>query len=156
MVSVKSRLILKKKQSIPWLELLAANLLSSSFVCVYENLKAVYNFDKIYWWIDSILVFGWINNVSKIYKQHVQLRLINVKNLVKREIWKLIPFKKNLDDIISRGIKVKEFISSKLWFNGPDFLTLPLNFWPHLSVWDLFTYDISSEEKSVIMKVARV
>ena len=79
-------------------------------------------------------MFGWINNVSKIYKQHVQLRLINVKNLVKREIWKLIPFKKNLDDIISREIKVKEFISSKLWFNGPDFLTLPLNFWPHLSV----------------------
>ena len=66
---------------------------------------------------------------------------------MKPETWKLIPSKQNPSDIISRGIKVKEFIRSKLWFNGPDFLTLPANLWPKLNIGDQSIYDISSKEK---------
>ena len=79
-------------------------------------------------------MFASVNNVSKNYKQYVQSRLINMRNLAKPETWKLIPSKQNPSDIISRGIKVKEFISSKLWFNGPDFLTLPANLRPKLKL----------------------
>ena len=85
LVSAKSRVSLIKKQSIPRLELLAANLLASLFVCLYGNLKNVYSFDETYCWIDLSVVFAWINNVSKVYKQYVQSRLINIRNLVKPE-----------------------------------------------------------------------
>ena len=85
MVSAKSRVSHIKKQSIPRLELLAANLLANLFVCVYDNLKNVYSFDEIYYWVDSSVVFAWINNVSKVYKQYVQSRLINIRNLLKPE-----------------------------------------------------------------------
>ena len=90
-------------------------------------MKNVYSFEEIYCWVDSSVVFAWINNVSTVYKQYFQYRLSNVRNLVKPETWKLIPSKQNPSDIISRGIKVKDFIGSKLWFNGPNFLTLPAN-----------------------------
>ena len=85
LVSAKSRVSPIKKQSIPRLELLAANLLTNLFVCVYDNLKNVYSFDEIYCWVDSSVVFAWINNVSKVYKLYVQSRLISIRNLVKPE-----------------------------------------------------------------------
>ena len=113
LVSAKSRVSPIKKQSIPRLELLAANLLVNLFVCVYDNLKNVYSFDEIYCWVDSSVVFAWINNVSKVYKQYVQSRLTNIRNLVKPETWKLISSKQNPSDI-TRGIKVQDFICSKL------------------------------------------
>ena len=80
------------------------------FVCAYDNLKNVYSFDEIYYWVDSRVVFAWINNVSKVYKQYVQCHLINIRNFVKPGTWKLIPSKQNPSNIISRGIKVKDFI----------------------------------------------
>ena len=118
--------------------------MANLFVCVYGNLKNVHSFDEIYCWVDSSIVFAWVNNVCKFYKQYIQSRLINIRNSVEPETWKLIPSEQN---IVSRGIKVKDFISSKLWFNGPDFLTLPANLWPKLNIGDQFICDIPSEEK---------
>ena len=80
------------------------------FVCAYDNLKNVYSFDEIYCWVNSSLVFAWINNVSNVYKQYVQCHLINIRNFLKPGTWKLIPSKQNPSNIISRGIKVKDFI----------------------------------------------
>ena len=60
LLSAKSRLSPTKKKSISRLESLAANLLSSLFVCVYKNLKTVYNFDEIYYWVDSSVFFALI------------------------------------------------------------------------------------------------
>ena len=92
-------------------------------------------------------MFVWINDVSKVYKQYFQSYLINIRNLLKPETWKLIPFKQNPSDIISWWIKVKYFISSTLLLNGPDSLTLPANLWPKLNSVNQFIYDISSEER---------
>ena len=66
---------------------------------------------------------------------------------MKPETWKLIPFKQNPSDVISWWIKVNYFISSKLWLNGPDSLTLPANLWPKLNSADQSIYDISSAER---------
>ena len=70
LVSAKSRVSPTKKQSIPRLELLATNLLSCLFVRVYENLETVCNFDDIYCWVDSSVVFAWIKIISKILKEY--------------------------------------------------------------------------------------
>ena len=48
LVSAKSRVSPIKRQLIPRLELLAANLSPNLFACVYDNLKNVYSFDEIY------------------------------------------------------------------------------------------------------------
>ena len=45
------------------------------------------------------------------------------------------------------GIKAKDFVSLKLWFNGLDFLTLPAHLWPKLNIGDQLIYDISYVEK---------
>ena len=80
LVSAKSRVSPIKKQLIPQLELLAANLLANLFPCVYDNLKNVYSFDEIYCSVDSSIVFDWINSISKVCKQYVQSRLISIRN----------------------------------------------------------------------------
>ena len=69
---------------------------------------------------------------------------------MKPETLKLIPSKHNPSDIISRGIKVKDFINSKLWFNGPNFLTLPANLWPKLNIGDRFIC------VSVMLKIGQI
>ena len=68
-------------------------------------------------------------------------------NLVKPEVLKLISSKQNPTDIIFRGIKVKDFISSKSWFNGTDFLSLPVNLRSHLSSGHQFSCVVSSKGK---------
>ena len=85
LVSANSRVIPIKMQLIARLELLAVNLLANLFVCVYGNLKSAYSFDEIYCWVDSSVVFACISNVSKVYKQYFQSRLINIRNLSKPE-----------------------------------------------------------------------
>ena len=60
LVLAKSRVSLIKTQSIPRLELLAANLLVNVFVCVYGNLKNVYSFlmKFIVGLIQALCLFG--------------------------------------------------------------------------------------------------
>ena len=64
LTSAKSKVNPTKKQSISRLELVAANLLPSLFVCVYGNLEPAYNFEEIHCWVDSRFVVTWSNSVS--------------------------------------------------------------------------------------------
>ena len=64
----------------------------------------------------------------------IQNRVKEIGNLVDTACFKLIDIKRNPADIISRGVKPVELRSNKLWFSGPEFLTLDKHSWPSLKV----------------------
>ena len=69
-------------------------------------------------------------NTQKIYEQYVQNRLIDIRKNLPDICWKLVSSKQNPADIGSRGSSIKDLNNSKLWFEGPEFLSLPENKWP--------------------------
>ena len=123
-----------KERTMPRLELQGAFLLSQLTNSVVEQLQSVYTFTKIISWVDSSIVYCWILNTHKKYKQFVQTRLDTIRKLLPQTKWQLISSRNNPADIGSRGADIVDLINSSLWYNGPEFLSLPEEKWPELLV----------------------
>ena len=54
--------------------------------------------------------------------------------MVDTACFKLIDTKRNPADIVSCGVKTAELLSNRLWFSGPELLTLDKDSWPSLKV----------------------
>ena len=65
----------------------------------------------------------------------------------------MIDTKRNPADIVSRGVKPAELLSNRLWFSGPEFLTLDKDSWPSLKVGEKFILysEIESRGNDVCM-----
>ena len=68
----------------------------------------------------------------------IQNRAKEIRNLVDVACFKLIDTKRNPKDVVSRGVKPAELLSNRLWFSGPEFLTLDKDSWPSLKVGEKF------------------
>ena len=77
-------------------------------------------------------------NTSKVFPVFIQNRVKEIRNLVDVACFKLIYTKRNPADIVSCGVKPAELLSNRLWFSGPEFLTLDKDSWPSLKVGDKF------------------
>ena len=53
-----------------------------------------------------------------------------VRKHTQAETWHHIPKILNPADIPTHGLDAIEFVQSELWFNGPDFIRKPKEFWP--------------------------
>ena len=60
-----SKIKRKPNEKAIYSTVISCKFFSSSIFCVYEYLKTVSNFDEIYCWVDSSVVFAWINNILK-------------------------------------------------------------------------------------------
>jgi Pao retrotransposon peptidase/Family of unknown function (DUF5641)/Protein of unknown function (DUF1759) len=114
----KARVAPIKVTTIPRLELQAAVLASElhKFITVEMNLTV----DDIYFWTDSKIVLGYINNEVRRYKIFVANRVQRIRNNSPFEKWHYIPSSDNPADIASRGCPLSEL--SEDWFRGPRFL----------------------------------
>jgi len=89
LVASKSRVSPMKKKTIPKLELLGAQLLSRLLNQVKTDLQHTLSIDNIFAWTDSTVVYCWLRNENKLYKQFVQARVLEIREN-KHIIWKLI------------------------------------------------------------------
>jgi hypothetical protein len=97
---------------------------------VSDALDGVLKIDEIICWIDSQIVLWWINGKGKQYKQFVQNRVTQIRELFGKECWRYCPSGLNPADIASRGANCSELKLSKLWWNGPPFLQKERSQWP--------------------------
>ncbi|XP_033113671.1 uncharacterized protein LOC117114192 [Anneissia japonica] len=105
--------------SIPRLELCAAVMATQAVQKITSELDVVV--DQTYYYTDSKVVLGYIQNKSRRFYVYVANRVQQIHNVSKPQQWHYIATEINLVDIASRGISAKE-ISSSLWFQGPKFL----------------------------------
>ncbi|XP_066928826.1 uncharacterized protein [Clytia hemisphaerica] len=122
----RSRVAPLKKVSTPRLELQAATLSSNmnSFVVKELDLKI----DHQYFYSDSTIVLGYINNECKRFRLFVANRVSMITSHTEKGDWYHVDSKSNPADCGARGLRAGKD-SEDLWFNGPSFLrelNLPL------------------------------
>ena len=112
----KNRLASLKHITIPRLELLGALLGSRLVKFIKEQCDISHN---ILAFCDSKVVLSWIYNVEKRWKDFVQNRVDEIREIIDPSLWKYVPTESNPADIITRGMSVKDLKSCELWWKGP-------------------------------------
>ena len=127
LVTSKSRVVpLKKKYSIPRLELLASFILSKLMVKVKQVLEQELFINDCYCWSDSMIVLAWILAEHKELKTFVQNRVIQIRNNIDSKKWHYCRSAENPADIITR-FKECDIENNKLWWHGPLFIHKDIN-----------------------------
>ncbi|XP_037931170.1 uncharacterized protein LOC119665982 [Teleopsis dalmanni] len=83
-----------------------------------------------YLWTHSQIVLSWINNHPGKLPVYVAHRIVKILRLTIPEQWSHVLSKQNPADILSRGLKPREFSSCYMWLYGPLFLYQPKPLWP--------------------------
>ncbi|CAB4004829.1 Hypothetical predicted protein, partial [Paramuricea clavata] len=84
----------------------------------------------IYYWTDSITTLYWIQGTSKEFKQFVENRVAEIRELSDVEGWRHVPGKSNPADLPSRGVRLEDLADNSLCWNGPTWLHESEEHWP--------------------------
>ena len=96
----KSRVTpLKKKQTIPRLELCAPSVLTNLYEMIKTDLHC--SVDQITFWTDSSIVLHWINTAPKLLKTFVANRVAEIQGKSSSTHWKPVRTYDNPADVLS-------------------------------------------------------
>ena len=127
LVTSKSRVIpMKKKYSIPRLELLGAFILSKLMATVLNALKEETCIDDRFCYTDSQIALAWILSINKELKTFCQNRVDVIRKNVDISKWSYVKSSENPGDIITR-FNDCDLSEISIWFKGPKFLYLSEN-----------------------------
>ena len=118
----KTRVAPTKAMTIPRLELLLALLLAKLCHSIEMALKPVLQLEETICYTDSKVSLYWIAGVDQEWKQFVENRVTNIRQLVPSQNRKHCPGKQTPADIPSRGMSPRDLESNKIWLNGPEWL----------------------------------
>ncbi|XP_026012239.1 uncharacterized protein LOC113014739 [Astatotilapia calliptera] len=118
LVIAKARVSPTKLTTIPRLELTAAVVSVSVSNMLREEL--CYG-AKEYFWTDSKVVLGYINNDARRFHTFVANRVQRIRESTSPQQWFYVPSELNPADGASRGVTVNE-LNKSIWFTGPSFL----------------------------------
>ncbi len=119
LVMGKARVAPTKLTTIPRLELSAAVVA----VQISDLLRKELELDSLqeYFWTDSKVVLGYINNDAKRFHIFVANRIQWIKQSTDAKQWRYVTSEENPADYGSRGLTAEGLMSSN-WFTGPEFL----------------------------------
>lgn len=119
LIAAKARVSPTKILTIPRLELSAA-LVSAEVSTVLKDELDV-SIDDEFFWTDSQVVLGYLNNEARRFHTFVANRVQKIRQLTNPQQWHYVPTDSNPADYASRGLSTKE-IPTTFWFSGPTFL----------------------------------
>ncbi|XP_035990994.1 uncharacterized protein LOC110367597 [Fundulus heteroclitus] len=129
-LAARSRVAPKKQQSIPRLELCAALTGAQLYKVISSELTLPIR--SCILWSDSATVLTWLSSDSCRYKVFVGTRVAEIQEMTGTSTWKFVPSKDNPADDITRGLTIQDISKGSRWTNGPEFLKLAPDCWPHL------------------------
>ena len=119
----KTRVAPVKKLTIPRLKLLSALLLARLVNTARSALEHEINLGDPISYTDSQVALCWIFGVDKEWKQFVQNRVLEIRELVPAASWRHCRGSQNPADIPSRGVSPSELQEKlELWLHGPTML----------------------------------
>ncbi|KAI4884818.1 hypothetical protein NFI96_007752, partial [Prochilodus magdalenae] len=115
----KARVAPTKITTIPRLELSAAVVAMRTGALLKRELEL--DGAREYYWTDSKVVLGYINNEARRFHVFVANRIQQIKSKTEPDQWRYVASEHNPADHASRGLFVRELVDSS-WFTGPRFL----------------------------------
>ncbi|XP_030828067.1 uncharacterized protein LOC105436445 isoform X1 [Strongylocentrotus purpuratus] len=116
----KSRVTPLKQVSIPRLELTAATV--SARMSGFLNQELKYDSFKEFFWTDSKVVLGYIQNEARRFHVYVANRIQMIRDLTDPDMWRYVDTSENPADDASRGLSAKQLTQDSRWLRGPEFL----------------------------------
>ncbi|XP_050079493.1 uncharacterized protein LOC126567309 [Anopheles maculipalpis] len=128
LLASKSLLAPLKRVTLPRLELNAAVLGAHLH---HRVLKAM-QIDCVesFFWSDSTVTLKWIASPPNTWKTFVANRVAEVQRFSHPRQWRHVPGSSNPADLVSRGMSAANFIKSRQWHSGPDWLAFASSSWP--------------------------
>ena len=115
----KARVAPTKLTTIPRLELSSAVTSVRNGDVVKRELE-IENLQEFYW-TDSKVVLGYLNNDAKRFHTFVANRITRIKSSTNPEQWRHVSSEENPADYASRGLNSAQLKESN-WLKGPNFL----------------------------------
>lgn len=125
----KTRVAPIKKQTMPHLELIGANLQARLTDSILQASTLIRATTKVILWTDSFTTLCWIEN-NKAWKPYNQHRVNEIRELTNKHQWRLCPGELNPADQQSRECSIQELKKNETWWTGPRFLKFPEEQWP--------------------------
>ena len=119
----KARVAPLKQLTILKLELIAAVIGARLMTHLLQSVPT----KTFYLWSDSQIVLHWLTTNRKL-KTFERNRVTEIQELTESRKWNYCSTDQNPADLLTRGIAAHEYLKSKLWKNGPDWLTDERNF----------------------------
>ncbi|GFY39624.1 integrase catalytic domain-containing protein [Trichonephila inaurata madagascariensis] len=83
-----------------------------------------------FFWTDSKITYFWVRGQLERFKPFIKNRIQEIQKLTSPSNWHHFPGIQNPADIVSRGVKISRFFNDTSWLQGPEWLSLPPEFWP--------------------------
>lgn len=119
LVMAKARVAPIKPTTIPRLELQAAVTSARQGRILTRELDIA--MDAEFYWTDSMITLGYIQNDSRRFKAYVANRVAEIQETTNKDQWHYVKTTNNPADIVSRGADLDQLKTSP-WFKGPQFL----------------------------------
>ncbi len=128
LVFCRARVCPLKQRTLPEMELEAAKLLALATAHVAQTLQIPLSNCRC--WSDSMIVLAWLKKPLQKLKVVVANRVALINDCITDVPWAHVDSANNPADLPSRGISASSLLSSKLWWNGPLWLSRPEQNWP--------------------------
>ena len=125
----KARVSPLRQRSIPRLELAAATV--SAKMSEFLRNELTYSDRSEYFWSDSKIVLGYINNEARRFHVYVANRVQQIRDLSQPSSWMYVESDENPADDATRGLTAKELMVKSRWLTGPEFLWKDGEFQPN-------------------------